>query len=136
MPAKSFELTIPFVEVPKVGWYPILQVVFLRPNRQRLQLPLLFDTGADQICLDHAWQWAFPNLRDAEFEGIGNESARPGKVTPGQIEFLNRVIDCEIGFAAMKPRTWMAGVIGRDCFKPFGFGFWENSRELYVTSKP
>jgi hypothetical protein len=109
MPDKSFETIIPFVEVPNVGWYPIVQVVFLRPNRQRLQLPLLFDTGADQICLHPDWEWAFPNLKDTEFEGVGDENARPGKITTGQIEFLNRVIDCEIGFSAMKPRTWMGG---------------------------
>jgi len=36
----------------------------------------------------------------------------------------------------MQSYTWMAGVVGRDCFKPFGFGFWESARELYVTLKP
>jgi hypothetical protein len=30
----------------------------------------------------------------------------------------------------------MQGVFGRECFKSFGFGFWEKSHELYVTVKP
>lgn len=29
-----------------------------------------------------------------------------------------------------------AGLFGRDCFTSFGFGFWENVREIYVTLKP
>jgi len=136
MPDRSFETTIPFVEVAGVGWYPLLQVTFLKPNRRKLYLPLLFDTGADQICLHPDWQHFFPNLRDTTFYGTGHEKAAPGKTTKGQVEFLGRIIDCEIGFAQMQSYTWMAGVVGRDCFKPFGFGFWESARELYVTLKP
>jgi len=136
MPDKSFERSIPFVEMPGVGWYPIIQVAFLKPNKHKLTLPLLFDTGAELICLHPDWEWAFPSLTDCDFAGIGG-TAR-GKITKGQIELFGEVIDCDIGFGpqGMQIRTWMAGVIGRECFKPFGFGFWEGARELYVTLKP
>jgi hypothetical protein len=136
MPDKSFETTIPFVQVQGGGWYPLVKVVFLKPNRRDLELTLLFDTGADQIVLHPEWEWAFPNLRPYKFGGIGGET--DGKNTRGQVEFCGQVIDCDIGFGPkeMERRTWMAGILGRDCFKPFGFGFWETSRELYVTLKP
>lgn len=134
MPAKSFETTISFVPVPGNGWQPIVQVTFLRPHGPNLTLPLLFDTGADQICLLPSWESSFSNLQDATFDGLGN--GQPGKLTRGRIEFLGLVIDCDIGFAKMTERTWMQGVFGRDCFKPFGFGFWERDRQLYVTARP
>ena len=136
MPDKSFERTVPFVEVKDVGWYPLIRVAFLKPNKQRLELSLLFDTGADLICLHPDWEWAFPNLAEFDFDGIGGNAK--GKHTLGQIELFGEVIDCDIGFGPkeMQSRTWMAGVIGRECFKSFGFGFWEGARELYVTLKP
>lgn len=135
-PDKSFETTIPFVEVPGDGWYPIIWVTFVRPRAPNLQLPLLLDTGADQIFLHPDWERAFSNLKDAEFGGIGGKVR--GKNTQGQVEVFGQLIDCDVGFGPkeMESRTWMAGVLGRNCFKPFGFGFWENTRELYVTARP
>jgi len=135
MPDKSFETTIPFVKVPGNGWQPIVEVTFLRSPEPNLTLPLLFDTGADQICLLPSWESSFSNLEDTEFDGLGGEP-QPGKHAQGRIRFLGRIIDCDIGFAKMKERTWMQGVFGRNCFRPFGFGFWEDAHELYVTLRP
>jgi hypothetical protein len=134
MPDKPFETTIPFVNVPGEGWYPLVELTFLRPSGN-LHLSLLFDTGADQILLHPYWEWAFPNLKPAKFSGIGGSVT--GKRTAGQVEFLGQTINCVIGFGPkkMEQKTWMQGVFGRDCFMPFGFGFWESSHELYVTSK-
>jgi hypothetical protein len=136
MADKSFEKTIPFVEVQGVGWYPLIKVTFLKPNKHKLSLPLLSDTGAEIICLHPDWQHLFPGLQDTSFYGVGQDTAAQGKTTNSQIEFLGRTMDCELGFAPMRSRTWMAGVVGRECFKCFGFGFWGSARELYVTLKP
>jgi len=137
MPIKSFDRTIPFVQTDE-GWQPLIQVRFLQPRTAKaLTVALLFDTGADQICLHPNWMWFFTDLTDRHFKGVGgDDKGTLGKNTFGQIEFLGQTIDCNVGFANMEEKTWMAGVIGRECFKPFGFGFWESAHEIYVTSKP
>ena len=140
----KFEETIRFTFVSDLDdWYPIVNVTFLSPNQDLLQLPLLFDTGADQICLHPYWETFFPQhlLLKTTFDGLGvrtdqEQDQQEGKHTSGRIEFLGRIIDCDIGFTQMPDRIWMAGVFGRECFKPFGFGFWEEARKLYVTLRP
>jgi hypothetical protein len=137
MLSKSFEVTIPFIHTPEGLWEPLLQVTILKPNPRKLDVPLLFDTGADQILLHPYWEFAFPHgLSPHTFVGIGGDVK--GKYTRGQIQLLGRTIDCNIGFGPpeMAQKTWMAGILGRECFKSFGFGFWERARQLYVTAKP
>lgn len=135
MPDKSFEITIPFVETED-GWFPLIEVVFLRPDNRQLTLPLLFDTGAENICLHPYWEWAFPDLKPQRIHGVGKDGWIYGKSTQGRVKLLGSETDCEILFAPMLEKTWRAGLLGRDCFKSFGFGFWESARELYVTLKP
>lgn len=130
---RSFETTIDFIPVGNT-WQPVVWITFIRPKAPNLSLPLLFDTGADQICLFPSWEPYFSNLEDTTFYGLGDP--QPGKHTQGQIKFLGCVIDCDIGFAKLTERTWMQGVFGRECFKPFGFGYWERDHRLYVTVKP
>ena len=133
---KSFEITIPFVETED-GWRPIIEVVFIKPNSPSpLMLALEFDTGADSICLSSDMEWAFPNLKSQKIYGVGSKRAHQGKITRGEIQLLGRTIECDILFASMRPKTWRQGVLGRECFKPFGFGFWEDARELYVSLTP
>jgi hypothetical protein len=138
MPDKSFEITIPFVETEDDGWHPIIEVLFYTKDIVPITFPLEFDTGADTICLDmDSCEWAFSgfDLQPQQINGIGSKRSRPGKTTNGKISLLGRDIECEILFAKMEYKTWRQGVIGRECFKIFGFGFWESSRELYVTLK-
>jgi hypothetical protein len=133
---KSFEHVIDFIPDGKL-WQPVVSVTFLRAGALDLSFPLLFDTGASQICLSSDCEEFFPDskLEDCTFDGIGGASI-PGKHTAGQIRFLGRVIDCDIGFAKMKEHSWMRGVFGRECFSAFGFGYWEADHRLYVTVKP
>lgn len=130
---RSFTEVIRFTEIPGEGWFPIVEVVFIKADGERRQLALLFDTGATQIVLRREYQWLFPK---GEIEGF-DTGAGPaeGILTTGKIEFLGVVTDCNVSLLPMRRRAW-AGLFGRDCFKPFGFGFWENARELYVTLKP
>jgi hypothetical protein len=107
----------------------------LGPRAPDLELSLLFDSGADRIVLQPSWEDCFENLEDTVFGGLGDKD-QPGKPTTGKIRLLGQIIECDIGFTKMTERTWMQGVFGRECFKSFGFGFWEKSHELYVTVKP
>jgi hypothetical protein len=137
MPNKSFEMTIPFSKTPEGLWEPLLQVIILKPNPNKLTVPLLFDTGSDQILLHPDWEFAFPHsLKPHRFGGISGKAQ--GKNTRGQIELFGQTSNCNIGFGPkeMEPRTWMAGVLGRECFRTFGFGFWERDRQIFVTLKP
>jgi hypothetical protein len=136
MPEKSFEITIPFHDTED-GAYPIIDVVFIKPNTcPRLTLSLLFDTGAEDICLHSEQEWAFPNLEEQLIEGVGDEKPVEGKKVRGEVEILGRIIQCDILFAKMAQKNYRQGVLGRSALRAFGFGFWEKSRELYVTLNP
>jgi len=137
MPDKSFEITIPFVETEE-GWRPIVEVRFFTKDTAPITFLLEFDTGAETICLDiDSCEWAFRgfDLQPERISGVGAKRSRPGKKTKGRINFLGQEINCEILFAKMESKTWRQGVIGRECFRIFGFGYWEASRELYATLK-
>lgn len=136
MPYKFFEHTIPFTETPD-GWFPLVPVTFIRPQRSDLTLTLLFDTGADDICLHPDNEWAFSgfNLQPQAIEGVGSEDEAEGKKTRGKVTLLGRSLECDILFAPMRWKNWRQGVLGRSCLTAFGVGFWESARELYVTLK-
>jgi hypothetical protein len=131
MPTKGFERIIPFTEVRGVGWFPIVEVMFIKSTGQRRPLPLLFDTGATQITLHSDWSWLFPPGQLQQLNTVGSNSPLDGR-----IEFLGQTIDCNILMASLPKRPWMAGLFGRECFTSFGFGFWERTHELYVTLTP
>jgi hypothetical protein len=133
---KSFEITVKFQQVFGGHWYPIVQTIFLRSDGTRIRLPLLFDTGADSLVLHPDYEIMFSSLQPQKYKGIGSAGTYDGKKTMGKIEIFGRVIECEIGFVAMEFLPWRAGLLGRNCFSSFGFGFWEAARELYVNLKP
>jgi hypothetical protein len=136
MPVKAeFETTIPFTEVPGEGWFPIVEVTFIKADGQRRPLLLLFDTGATEIVLRPEFDWLFPPGRRELWDTAGAGQGTPGVLTAGKVEFLGITTDCNISLLPMRPRLW-AGLFGRECFSAFGFGFWERSRRLYVTAKP
>jgi hypothetical protein len=132
---KSFETTIPFTEIPGEGWFPIVEVTFIKSDGQRRKLMLLFDTGATEIVLRPEFAWLFPAGQPEVWDTAGNGGGTPGVLTRGQIDFLGVTIDCSISLLPMRPRLW-AGLFGRECFTSFGFGFWERAHRLYVTTTP
>ena len=136
--SKSFDRAIQFVWTGK-AWLPLIKVAIVSPNLRRLDLALLFDTGSDQLLLHPDWETFFPpaSLKPKDFTGIGGTAL--GKNTRGQIILFGRTITCDIGFGPKgmeAPDPPMAGIIGRECFKTFGFGFWEAAHELYVKLRP
>ncbi len=134
--SKDFTETIKFTYIPGEGeeWFPIVEISLVKPTGRRIPLKLLFDTGATQITLRADHEQFCTDVEDAEFD-TANGTVR-GRVAKNQtIEFLGVATTCDIGLLNLRERVW-AGLFGRDCFRSFGFGFWENARELYVTSKP
>ena len=134
-PVARFERTIPFTQVPGEGWFPIVEVTFIKADGQQRRLNLLFDTGATEIVLRPDYAWLFPPGQTETWDTAGNGQGTPGILTTGKIDFLGIVQDCSISLLPMRPRLW-AGLFGRECFKPFGFGFWDRAHRLYVTLRP
>ena len=138
MPAKSFEHTIRFSEVPGRGWYPIVRIRFTRSNGRQITLPLLFDTGASDIFLRRQFEPFFPPGSVDSVNAPGADQPVDTLVTRATIEFLGKsVADCPIAFLDLgSSNPLFAGLFGRRCFEPFGFGFWQAAHELYITLNP
>jgi hypothetical protein len=136
MHVKSFEHVIPFTQALGEGWLPIVRVAFISTNGAEYELPLLFDTGASEIVLPHEFANDFPPGEQAQANVGGKKDPAAGIVTNGMVEFMGRRMKCEILLLYFPANPLRAGLFGRGCFKPFGFGFWESTRELYVTSQP
>jgi len=133
-PTKPFEITIPFREI-NGDWYPIVEVSFRTIFNEWLTLLLIFDTGSEPIVLKPDYRHVFSPGREESVAGIGDAGPHTALATGTEVEFLGRIQRCEIVIDKV-PKEFAAGVFGRDGFKPFGFGFWEGPRELYVTLKP
>jgi len=145
MVSKDFEQKIRFYEVKGQGgnpiWLPIVAVILLAQNGRRITLPLYFDTGA-----------SVTTLRADLYPLLGLQSWDQGeKVKTGtgggqvdayrymaELGVLGKVIQCPIHLLPTLPyNPLFCGLLGRDTiFNEFGFGFWENTHELYVTANP
>ena len=136
MHVKSFDHIIPFTEAKGEGWLPIVKVAFILSNGNEYELPLLFDTAAAEITLPPEFGEDFPQGEPADANVGGTKEAAKGVVTSGTVEFMGRRMDCRILLLDLPANPLWAGLFGRACFSPFGFGFWESTRELYVTSQP
>lgn len=144
MPVKNFERIVRFFEyqIPngKLIWLPLVEVTFITPTNSRIFLPLLFDTGADVTTLRsdlypilglNSWD---QGLR-VGVAGIGG-STEAYKYT-ATLEIFGKIISCPIHLVQMTTNPFFHGLLGRDTvFNEFGFGFWENTKELYVTTSP
>ena len=135
---KTFERTIPFKAVYRHGFLPLVRVKFLPPNVDPFTLSLVFDTGATQITLRRDYQEWFPQGIAVEANVAGSIEAGEGTETMSTVEVFGQTLqNRKILFMDLgEPSPLFAGLFGRDCFKPFGFGFWESANEFYVTLKP
>ncbi|MFZ0245284.1 hypothetical protein [Candidatus Binatus sp.] len=135
---KTFERTIPFKAVHGHGFMPLVSVTFFPPTVDPFTLSLIFDTGATQITLHPDYREWFPQGIAAEANVAGSTETAEGTETTSTVEVLGRTLsNRKILFVDLgKPNPMFAGLFGRDCFTSFGFGFWENVREIYVTLKP
>lgn len=144
MPAKNFEQpVIQFQTINQSGnilFYPIVEVSLIPSQGQPVRLPLLFDTGADYTTLMkdfypllglHSWN---------QGRAVGTNTAG-GHVTAYEytatLDVLGKNITCPIHLMDVRFPPLFVGLLGRNTvFNQFGFGFWESTRELYVTNNP
>ena len=137
MVRKSFDLTVAFVKDQNSGLtYPIVEVNFLTIGGRWETLPLLFDTGCSEVVLRPTYAPLFPPGVEEGVNTVGSQQPRKSLVTKSRIELFGLIADCEIVLVDIPANPLFAGLLGRACFMPFGFGFWESRHELYVTLKP
>jgi hypothetical protein len=143
MPTKAFEHAISFYQVPgQPVSFPLVTVNLLQPSGNRVSLPLLFDTGASSMVLRHdlypilgltSWDSGEPVSVDTA-GGVAPVTAYKYQAT---IEFLGVTVDCPILLQQLPPNPLWMGLFGREqIFNRFGFGFWESSQELFITTTP
>lgn len=143
MPDKSFEHVIQFIQVAgRPTWFPIVTITLVQSTGARLSLPLLFDTGASITTLRAdlypllevtSWDAGTP-LQLATAGGINLVTTYVHTAT---FEVFGKAISAPVSLAQLPPNPLFVGLLGRDTiFEQFGFGFWEGSRELFVTGSP
>jgi len=144
MPAKNFERVVRFFEyqIPngQLISLPLVEVTFITSNNSRILFSLLFDTGASVTTLRsdlyyilglNSWDQG-QRIDAATASGVVNAYQYAGT-----LEIFGKIIDCPINLMQMPPNPLFNGLLGRDTvFNEFGFGFWENTKELYVTTSP
>lgn len=139
MPDKTFEHVIPFTTHGNIR-VPVVTVTLIQQNSTRVDLPLLFDTGASVMTLRHD---LFPLLGLTDWNvGQGQQAATAGGSADAYLyqatfEFLGRAVTCPVSLMKLPPNPLWMGLFGRaQFFDQFGFGFWESTHEIYVTLNP
>lgn len=145
MPDKSFPSAVPFFHATTPTgehiWLPLVTVTLVQANGSRVDLPLIFDTGASVTTLRHDMHHLLgvPSWDSGQPVSTGTAG---GLVTVYQyqatLEFLGKAVTCPVQLNNQLPAhpLWV-GLFGRaTIFEHFGFGFWENTHELLVTTTP
>lgn len=144
MVSKTFEHTVAFYEAQDGSgrplYVPLVQVNLLTPRGSRIQLSLLFDTGADVTSL-RADLYPLLGLTSWDEGQAINICTAGGNCVAyqytGVIELFGKSISCPIHLIPMPLNPLVHGLLGRDTiFREFGFGFWECNNELYITPEP
>jgi hypothetical protein len=53
------------------------------------------------------------------------------------LEIFGKIVTGPIHLLRMPPNPFFSGLLGREIvFNEFGFGFWESTKELYITENP
>lgn len=145
MPDKAFEHAVPFysVQTPTGSvWLPLITVRLIQPGGNRVELPLLFDTGASVTTLRHD---LYPLLGVPSWDsGEPQNALTAGSPNPvpcyryqATLEVFGKVVQCPVHLQVLPHHPLYIGLFGREqIFEQFGFGFWESARELYVTLNP
>lgn len=141
---KSFEHTVRFYEAATPGgamWLPLVTVTLVQTSGNRVDLSLMFDTGASQMTLRRD---LYPLLGVPSWDaGRRVEAATGGGIVTAYryeatFEFLGKTITCPVHLLEnLPPHPLYQGLFGREqMFEAFGFGFWESAHELYVALNP
>jgi hypothetical protein len=145
MVSKNFDHTIKFRRVRGQGGniltFPIVETTLISSSGKRRIIPLIFDTGASVTTLIHTLH-PLLGLKSWD-EGQAVKTPTANKITTvysymADLEVFGKVIHCPVHLSqGIQSNPIYMGLLGRDTiFNEFGFGFWENSQELYVTANP
>lgn len=144
MVSKTFEMIIKFFEVQDQDgnsiWLPLVNVTLITPSNSRISLSLLFDTGASVTTL-RADLYPILGLQSWD-QGERLEVGTAGGASVAykynaSFEIFGKTLNCPVHLMQLPPNPLYHGVLGRDnVFFEFGFGFWESTNELYVTTNP
>ena len=144
MPTKDFERVLRFIERHDQNgnsiFFPVIAITLTTPQGNQIGLSLLFDTGASVTTLRSD---LYPMLGLQSWdqgERVDTDTAS-GRVNAykyrATLEIFGKLIDCPIHLIQMPPNPLFHGLLGRDTiFNEFGFGFWESTHELYITTNP
>jgi hypothetical protein len=113
----------------------------IQPNGNRIDLPLIFDTGASVTTLRHDLYYLLGVPSWDSGQSVGTQTAAGGVTVyeyTATLEFFGKSVTCPVHLADRFPANPLyLGLFGRaTIFEQFGFGFWENAHELYVTTAP
>jgi hypothetical protein len=137
METKDFERTINFQQDTRNGVvYPIITAEFLTKLDVWIKVSLLFDTGATDIVLSREYLKSFNRGKYVNADQAGHKKSRRVPTADSRIRTLGVEQDCTVLLSSLPPSPLYTGLFGRRLFSLFGFGFWENVSELYVTLKP
>jgi Aspartyl protease len=147
MYTKTFDRSLKFLpvqdETGQSFWFPVVSVDLVQPSGTRISLPLLFDTGASITTLRYD---LYPILGLSSWDaGKAQQNSTAGSEAPVtayryegiRLEVFGKMITCPVNLMKLPPNPLFVGLLGRDTvFAEFGFGFWESSKELFVTNQP
>jgi len=147
MLTKEFDHTIQFISVLNGSGatitFPIVSVNLIQQNGNKISLPLLFDTGASVTTLRHDLypllglaSWDAGNLCQTQTAG-GKDPVNTYRYEGINLEVFGKSLKCPVNLMILPVTPLYMGLLGRDTiFQEFGFGFWENNKELHVSFKP
>jgi hypothetical protein len=145
---KSFEHALAFFEWHPdptnpafIVWLPLVTVALVTPAGPKVDLSLMFDTGAavttlraDLYPLLGLADWNVGTPVGVTTASDPNAQAYRYDVT---LEFLGKTLTGPVQLMQLPAHPLYVGLFGRDTFfEAFGFGFWESSHELLATSTP
>ncbi|MBU4119963.1 MAG: retropepsin-like domain-containing protein, partial [Proteobacteria bacterium] len=147
MLTREFESTVQFspfqTETGEIVSYPVVTVNLIRADGSVIRLPLLFDTGASVTSLRHDLypllglsSWDVGTLQQTQTAG-GEDPVDVYRYEGITFEVFGKVLICPVNLIKMPQHPLFVGLLGRDTiFQEFGFGFWERTQELHVTTNP
>ncbi|MDP2645011.1 MAG: retropepsin-like aspartic protease [Desulfobacterales bacterium] len=144
---KEFESTIPFFSclngTGETVSFPLVSVNLIQAGGSKIGLSLLFDTGASVTCLRHDLypllglsSWDVGTLQQTQTAG-GEDPVNVYRYEGITVEIFGKIIICPVNLIKMQHNPLFMGLLGRDTiFQEFGFGFWERTKELHMTTNP
>jgi len=145
MVSKNYDHTINFRRVRGPGGniftFPIVEITLITSVGKKRILPLLFDTGASFTTLIHTLHPLLGLKSWDEGQAVQTTTANRSTTVYSymvDLELFGKVIRCPVHLSqGIQNNPIYMGLLGRNTiFNEFGFGFWENSQELYVTANP